>query len=95
MNSGDTRGGTNALLRVILRAHRGMSEEHQKRAIEWFGRGRPMGQKRLVRTHITGQGRTHILSCSPWIGHGKNGPGLLPGTVLPVTPAGFEPALPP
>lgn len=29
-------GGTNAQLRLILRAHRGMSEEHQKRAIEWY-----------------------------------------------------------
>ena len=29
-------GGTNAQLRLILRAHRGMTEEHQKRAIEWY-----------------------------------------------------------
>lgn len=29
-------GGTNAQLRLLLRAHRGMSEEHQKRAIEWY-----------------------------------------------------------
>ncbi|MFE4082847.1 IS1249 family transposase [Arthrobacter sp. NtRootA1] len=29
-------GGTNAQLRLILRAHRGMSEDHQKRAIEWY-----------------------------------------------------------
>ena len=29
-------GGTNAQLRLLLRAHRGMSEEHRKRAIEWY-----------------------------------------------------------
>jgi len=29
-------GGTNAQLRLLLRAHRGMSEDHQKRAIEWY-----------------------------------------------------------
>lgn len=29
-------GGTNAQLRLLLRAHRGMSEVHQKRAIEWY-----------------------------------------------------------
>ncbi|WP_456510293.1 IS1249 family transposase [Arthrobacter sp. TE12231] len=29
-------GGTNAQLRLLLRAHRGMNEEHQKRAIEWY-----------------------------------------------------------
>lgn len=29
-------GGTNAQLRLILRTHRGMSDEHQKRAIEWY-----------------------------------------------------------
>lgn len=29
-------GGTNAQLRLILRTHRGMGEEHQKRAIEWY-----------------------------------------------------------
>ncbi|CAH0176834.1 hypothetical protein SRABI83_01328 [Arthrobacter sp. Bi83] len=29
-------GGTNAQLRLLLRAHRGTSEEHQKRAIEWY-----------------------------------------------------------
>ena len=29
-------GGTNAQLRLMLRAHRGMSEDHQKRAIEWY-----------------------------------------------------------
>ncbi len=28
-------GGTNAQLRLLQRAHRGMSQEHQKRAIEW------------------------------------------------------------
>lgn len=28
-------GGSNAQLRLLLRAHRGMSEEHRKRAIEW------------------------------------------------------------
>lgn len=29
-------GGTNTQLRLILRAHRGTSEEHHKRAIEWY-----------------------------------------------------------
>ncbi|WP_251044785.1 hypothetical protein [Arthrobacter sp. ISL-5] len=29
-------GGTNAQLRLLLRAHRGRSEEHQKRAIAWY-----------------------------------------------------------
>lgn len=29
-------GGTNAQLRLMLRSHRGMSEKHQKRAIEWY-----------------------------------------------------------
>ena len=29
-------GGTSVQLRLILRAHRGMSEDHQKRAIEWY-----------------------------------------------------------
>ena len=29
-------GGTNAQLRLLLQAHRGMSEDHQKRAIEWY-----------------------------------------------------------
>lgn len=29
-------GGTNAQLRLLLRAHRRMGEEHRKRAIEWY-----------------------------------------------------------
>jgi len=29
-------GGTNAMLRDLLHRHRGMSEEHQRRAIEWW-----------------------------------------------------------
>jgi hypothetical protein len=29
-------GGTNAMLRDLLHRHRGMTEEHQRRAIEWW-----------------------------------------------------------
>lgn len=29
-------GGINSQIRNVLRRHRGMSEEHQKRAVEWF-----------------------------------------------------------
>ena len=29
-------GGTNGQLRLLLRTHRGMNEEHRKRAIEWY-----------------------------------------------------------
>lgn len=29
-------GGINSQIRALLRHHRGMSEEHQKRAVEWF-----------------------------------------------------------
>ncbi|BCW49122.1 hypothetical protein StoSoilB13_14640 [Arthrobacter sp. StoSoilB13] len=43
-------GGTNAQLRLLLRAHRGMSEEHRK------GWGR---------THMTHPGFTHVLSYNP------------------------------
>lgn len=29
-------GGINSQIREVLRRHRGLSEEHQKRAVEWF-----------------------------------------------------------
>lgn len=47
-------GGTNAQLRLLLRAHRGMSEEHQKRAIEWYlylHSEQPQPPAKLIKAH--------------------------------------------
>jgi hypothetical protein len=38
-------GGINSQLRTKLKLHRGMSEEHQRRLVEWYLYGRTEGAK--------------------------------------------------
>ena len=44
-NTNHMEGGINSQLRTKLKAHRGMSEEHQRRLVEWYLYSRTEGQK--------------------------------------------------
>ncbi|GAA1314102.1 hypothetical protein GCM10020360_20830 [Nonlabens tegetincola] len=46
-------GGVNAQLREMLRRHRGMSEEHRRRAAEWFLTVREIGIDEALATATT------------------------------------------
>lgn len=57
-------GGTNAQLRLLLRAHRGMSEEHRKRAIEWYlylHSEQPLPPAKLIKAEHCRPARTEAI----------------------------------